>query len=115
MFKIWSDVIRIGRMSVGLRNLLVKGFRWELGDGKQVGFWREIWVGDKLLRDLCPRLYELAVKKEGLVSEMGEWEEDRWRWNMEWRRERKGRVRDEEEVLWELLGRVQLKKGKEDR
>ncbi|GKV11322.1 hypothetical protein SLEP1_g22586 [Rubroshorea leprosula] len=46
---------------------------------------------------------------------MGEWEEDRWRWNMEWRWERKSRVRDEEEVLRELLGCVQLKKGKEDR
>ncbi|GKV32708.1 hypothetical protein SLEP1_g41295 [Rubroshorea leprosula] len=105
---------RLGGMSASLRNLLVKGFRWELGDGKRVGFWREIWVGDKSLRDLCPRLYELAVKKEGLVSEIGEWEEDRWQWNMEWRRERKGRVRDEEEVLRELMGRFQLKKGKED-
>ncbi|GKV35303.1 hypothetical protein SLEP1_g43600 [Rubroshorea leprosula] len=112
--KIWSDVVKIGGMAVGLRNLLVNGFRWEVGDGKRVGFWREIWVGDKSLRDLFPRLYELVVKEEGLVSEMGDWEEDRWRWNMEWRRERKGRVRDEEEGLWELLESVQLKKGKED-
>ncbi|GLT37246.1 hypothetical protein SLA2020_115770 [Shorea laevis] len=94
--------------------MVVKGFRWELGDGSRVGFWREIWVGDKSLRDLCPRLYELAVHKEGMVSEMGEWEGDRWRWNMEWKRERLGRVRDEEEVFWEMLGPVQLKKGKED-
>ncbi|GKV43599.1 hypothetical protein SLEP1_g50869 [Rubroshorea leprosula] len=114
VFKIWSDVIKIGGMSAGLRNMVVKGFRWELGDGSRVGFWREIWVGDKLLRDLCPRLYELAIHKEGMVSEMGEWEGDRWRWNMEWKRERSGRVRDEEEVFWEMLGPVQLKKGRED-
>ncbi|GKV16128.1 hypothetical protein SLEP1_g26814 [Rubroshorea leprosula] len=114
MFKIWSDVVKIGGMAVGLRNLLVNGFKWEVGDGKRVGFWRTIWVGDKSLRDLFPRLYELAVKKEGLVSEMGDWEDDRWRWNMEWRRERKGRVRDEEEGLWELLESVQLKKDEED-
>ncbi|GKV33158.1 hypothetical protein SLEP1_g41692 [Rubroshorea leprosula] len=34
---------------------------------------------------------------------------------MKWRKERLGRVRDEEEVFWEMLGRVQLKRGKEDR
>ncbi|GLT27749.1 hypothetical protein SLA2020_027240 [Shorea laevis] len=95
--------------------MLVKGFRWEIGDGKRVGFWREIWAGDEALRDLWPQLYEPTVNKEGLVSEMGEWEEDRWQWNIKWRRERLGRVRAKEESLWEVLGRVQLKKGKKDR
>ncbi|GKV47758.1 hypothetical protein SLEP1_g54625 [Rubroshorea leprosula] len=53
--------------------MLLKGFRCVVGDGSQVGFWRHIWVGDRSLRDLCPRLFQLAVNKKGMVREMGKW------------------------------------------
>ncbi|GKV46066.1 hypothetical protein SLEP1_g53078 [Rubroshorea leprosula] len=39
---------------------------------------------------------------------------DKWRWKMEWRRERIGREKDEEEKLKEGLERIQLKKRVED-
>ncbi|GKV44390.1 hypothetical protein SLEP1_g51580 [Rubroshorea leprosula] len=112
--KLWKDIISIGGKSIRLRNMLGNGFRWEVGCGSRVGFWREKWVGDKSLRDLCPRLYALAVNKEGSVSDMGQWEGDRWQWNMVWRRGRMGREKDEEEVLWGVVDCVQLKKGRED-
>ncbi|GKV35501.1 hypothetical protein SLEP1_g43759 [Rubroshorea leprosula] len=64
--------------------------------------------------DLCPRLFELAVHKEGLVCEMGVREGELWRWNIEWRRGRLGRERGKEEVLWEVLSKVQITKGLED-
>ncbi|GLT26146.1 hypothetical protein SLA2020_012310 [Shorea laevis] len=85
-----------------------------VGDRRRAYFWKGIWVGDKSLKDLCPRLFALAINKEGLVSETGMWEGDRWRWNIEWRRGRMGRERDEEEVLWEVLSRVQLRESLED-
>ncbi|GLT30007.1 hypothetical protein SLA2020_048330 [Shorea laevis] len=68
--RIWRDVISIGLRSVRLKNMLVKGFRWVVGDGSQVDFWKAVWVGEKTLRELCPRLFQLAVHKDGLVSEM---------------------------------------------
>ncbi|GKU93598.1 hypothetical protein SLEP1_g7177 [Rubroshorea leprosula] len=89
--KMWKDIISIGGRLVRLRDMLVNEFRWEVGCGGRVGVLRENWVGSKPLRDLCPTLYGLAMNKEGLVSEMGQWESDRWRWNMAWKRERKGR------------------------
>ncbi|GLT66338.1 hypothetical protein SLA2020_387060 [Shorea laevis] len=102
--KIWGDIIRLGGISERLRHMLVKGFRWEVGNGRRVGFWRDIWVCDKALYDLCPKLYALSMNKEGKVSEMGDWVGGRWCWNLAWRRERLGRERDEEAVLREFLG-----------
>ncbi|GLT36475.1 hypothetical protein SLA2020_108500 [Shorea laevis] len=94
--------------------MLVNGFKWEVGDDSRVSFWREVWVGEKSLRDLCPRLFELAVKKDGLVSEIGGWEEGCWRWNIDWRRGRLGKERDKELVLWETINRAQIKAGVDD-
>ncbi|GLT58784.1 hypothetical protein SLA2020_316500 [Shorea laevis] len=94
--------------------MLGQGFRWEIGDGCRVGFWRDIWVGNKSLRDLFPRLFQLAVNKDGKVKENGTWEGVSWRWEMKWRRERMGREMDEEKELREVLGSVQLRKGEAD-
>ncbi|GKV02234.1 hypothetical protein SLEP1_g14693 [Rubroshorea leprosula] len=112
--RIWRDIISVGGRSRRLKNMLVEGFRWEVGEGKRVGFWRELWVGYKNLRDLFPRLYELSKNKLGNISDMGVWEGEKWSWKMEWRRGRIGREKDEEEVLWEVLENFQLKKGVND-
>ncbi|GKV49601.1 hypothetical protein SLEP1_g56341 [Rubroshorea leprosula] len=45
---------------------------------------------------------------------MGDWERDRWCWSIAWRRERRGRERDEEELLMKLLGKVRIKIGGDD-
>ncbi|GKV11786.1 hypothetical protein SLEP1_g23006 [Rubroshorea leprosula] len=112
--KIWRDIIRIGGLSRNLRNMLVEGFKWEVGKGNKVGFWSERWMGVKSLRDLFPRLFALSVKKEGKVSEMGYWEERKWSWRLEWRRGTLGREKDEEEMLEKMLEGVNLKEGAGD-
>ncbi|GKV50261.1 hypothetical protein SLEP1_g56973 [Rubroshorea leprosula] len=112
--KLWRDIIRIGGLSLKLRNMLVEGFKWEVGEGNRVEFWSNRWVGDKSLRDLFPRLFALSIKKEGKVSEMGTWEEGRWVWRVEWRRGTIGREKDEEELLEKMLEGVNLKEGAGD-
>ncbi|GKV27293.1 hypothetical protein SLEP1_g36479 [Rubroshorea leprosula] len=67
MSRIWRDVISVRGKSIKLQDMLGKGFRWMVGDGRQVGFWREIWVGDKSLKELCPTLFELAMNKDDMV------------------------------------------------
>ncbi|GKV50169.1 hypothetical protein SLEP1_g56882 [Rubroshorea leprosula] len=109
--KLWRDIIRMGGQSSRLRNMLVEGFKWEVEEGNKEDFWQERWVGDKTLRDLCPRLYALSVKKEGKVSEMGSWNEGRWCWHVVWRRGTIGREKDEEVVLEKTLEGVQVKEG----
>ncbi|GKV48490.1 hypothetical protein SLEP1_g55300 [Rubroshorea leprosula] len=93
--KIWGDILSIGGKSNTLKNMLVKGFKWEVGDGSRVGFWRQIWVGNNSLRDSFPRLFQLASNKECMVQEYGCWEGDSWKSvgdNWKWRYEAEGRL-----------------------
>ncbi|GKV11209.1 hypothetical protein SLEP1_g22480 [Rubroshorea leprosula] len=94
--------------------MLRQGFRWEVGDGCRVCFWRDIWVGNKSLRDLYPRLFQLAINKEGTVRENGTWEGESWKWGIEWRRERMGHEKDEERGLGMVLASIKLRKGMAD-
>ncbi|GKV50472.1 hypothetical protein SLEP1_g57172 [Rubroshorea leprosula] len=43
--KIWGDILSIGGKSNRLKSMLVKGFKWEVGDGsREFGFWEgESW------------------------------------------------------------------------
>ncbi|GLT69609.1 hypothetical protein SLA2020_417460 [Shorea laevis] len=72
-------------------------------------------VWEDIISILCPRCFQLARDKEGLVKEMGKWQGDGWSWHMEWRRERRGREKSEEQVLWEVLDNIQIKEGVADR
>ncbi|GKV21416.1 hypothetical protein SLEP1_g31399 [Rubroshorea leprosula] len=69
--RVRRNVIWIGGIFVRLREMLVKGFRWGVGDGRRARFWKDIWVGDKSLSELCPRLLALSANKESVVDPVG--------------------------------------------
>jgi hypothetical protein len=58
----------------------------KVGNGAKTLFWRDIWVGDRPLKDVFPRLFSVSTSKDLLVSEAVAWEEGRWRWEVAWRR-----------------------------
>ncbi|RVW43704.1 hypothetical protein CK203_080516 [Vitis vinifera] len=45
----------------------------EIGNGKRVKFWKDLWCEDQTLKDVFPTLFLLVVDKEGWVSDA--WEE----------------------------------------
>lgn len=55
-----------------------------LGDEGKVSFWDGYWTGDRSLKDLFPRLFQLSNNKIGKVREMGLWENGNWRWELRW-------------------------------
>lgn len=83
-----------------VRNNLVR----TLGDGKEVRFWMDVWLGEGSLEEMFPRLLSLAVDKEVSVSDMGEWDGDEWNWRCRWRKEL---YQWEEALLHTLVGKVQ--------
>ena len=42
-----------------------------VGNGIDIGFWVDKWVGDSKLCDMFPRLYHLDRRKEGRVAKKG--------------------------------------------
>ncbi|KAG2546014.1 hypothetical protein PVAP13_9KG028826 [Panicum virgatum] len=58
-------------------------FKWgatfTLGDGRNILFWEDVWVGDIPLRLEFPNLYEYSYNKNCVVSEC--WIEGEWKMN----------------------------------
>ncbi|GJT52025.1 hypothetical protein Tco_0978182 [Tanacetum coccineum] len=48
-----------------------------VGNGSNIGFWVDRWVGDMRLCERFPRLYHLDRRKEGRVAKKGKWVDNR--------------------------------------
>lgn len=57
-----------------------------LGNGDEISFWNGSWLRNKPLVEIFSRLYHLSAMKEGTVREMRRWIDDRWSWEIVWRR-----------------------------
>lgn len=56
-----------------------------LGDVREMMFWEGAWSGEKMLKVLFPRLFNLSTNKKGRVQEMERWVEGKWIWDITWR------------------------------
>ncbi|KAK3211461.1 hypothetical protein Dsin_016167 [Dipteronia sinensis] len=56
---------------IGSSRVLNDGLNVVIGDGRRANFW-DIVGGDSVqLKNVCPRIFALAVKKQGAVQEFG--------------------------------------------
>lgn len=60
--------------------------RLKLGNGSNVAFWKDTWVGTVPLRELFPRLFQIASFKDITVEGAGLWNNNSWEWQWSWRR-----------------------------
>ncbi|KAK2400342.1 hypothetical protein QL285_050052 [Trifolium repens] len=60
--------------------------RKKIGNGLSTRFWRDIWVGNRPLKDVFPRLFSVSVSKELSVAEAWVRVEGLWCWVVDWRR-----------------------------
>jgi hypothetical protein len=80
--KWWVDICNIDKDSDWFTRAAMK----KVGNGRNTKFWKEIWVGDQPLCIKFPRLFSMSTQQEEVVGDMGNWVENRWRWNLLWRR-----------------------------
>ena len=82
---------------------------WRVGDGKDILFWKDVWVGNEDLKSKFPRLFSLCGNKECSLQSCGEWVNDRWEWRLIWRRglfDRK--MYQEVQLLQEVHGKIPI-------
>jgi len=91
-----------------------KAFEWKVGNGITVWFWEDVWLQTTTLKALYPRLYSLSCDKGKTVGEVGRWEEDRWRWGLNWRRDRFQWVSNLESELLSILSMATMCKEAPD-
>ena len=58
----------------------------KVGCGNLTKFWCDLWIGDSTLKSRYARLFSISTQKEDLVAQMGYWQNHRWYWRFNWRR-----------------------------
>lgn len=56
----WKDILGLGRFGSSF-DWFAEGLRKKLGRGDRSKFWEEVWMGDRCLKELFPRLYSISV------------------------------------------------------
>jgi len=66
---------------------LINNLRWKVGNGTKIKFWKDKWRGDDLtLKDKYPVLYQVSQQQDLTISLMGHNVDNRWDWEIQWRR-----------------------------
>lgn len=82
----WRDLWRLEGRDSSNEGWLTRGIVRKLGNGREICFWEDCWLGGAKLRDMFSRLYNASTNKEGRLSDLGFWREGNWSWNLQWRR-----------------------------
>ncbi|KAK2654624.1 hypothetical protein Ddye_014480 [Dipteronia dyeriana] len=67
--------------------LIQDGFQLVVGSGENVRFWHDVKWNFIPLKIVFPRIYALAINKDGMVRDFGRFEDSKWKWEVSMRRE----------------------------
>jgi len=59
---------------------------WDVGNGKNVLFWDDVWVGSEDLKSRFLRLFSLSTGKDSNMESFGNGANDSLKWELVWRR-----------------------------
>ncbi|KAE8657746.1 hypothetical protein F3Y22_tig00116983pilonHSYRG00087 [Hibiscus syriacus] len=95
---IWPDILSTYTETseeVSLKEL----FQIQVGDGSNINFWHDSWLGNRPLKVLFPRIFALAINKDGPIADFEVKNASGWDWKVVLRKE----VFDWEMCQWEEL------------
>jgi hypothetical protein len=109
----WRDIWRLGCEEDG--GWFSSNISSIIGDGGDIGFWKEKWMGTLPLRDLFPELFSKTTQPDGFVAQMGSWDDEVWTWNLGWNAALTGTEIEKASYLLTLLNSVQPKRNERDK
>ena len=80
----WKDLKEIWGSEGWGRNFGVSLF-WKIGNGKDICFGEDNWVGCGDLKSTFSRLYSLSTLGDSKLVEYGSWVNGGWVWHVAWR------------------------------
>ena len=86
-FGVWGQIMNVHEASSEISAVISAGLWKKVGRGNATLFWEHKWVGDLILKDAFPRLYNISNQKRTLIMDMGFWDGQQWRWTFNRRRD----------------------------
>lgn len=110
----WKGVCNTVKKDTVTMRTMQENVRKRVGKDMKTLFWLDVWVGEKSLRSMLPRLFAVACDPKITVEQMGFWDGEDWRWVFQWRRELFVWEGDLRRKLEEILLQVHLIPGEKD-
>ncbi|GJU48131.1 RNA-directed DNA polymerase, eukaryota, reverse transcriptase zinc-binding domain protein [Tanacetum coccineum] len=82
---VWATIVKVVDQMHEKQIIPLGSMALQLGNGRNVSFWNDIWVGEHRLRDKFPRVFDMESNKECSIAER--WVQDQWAWT--WNRDDK--------------------------
>ncbi|GMI90228.1 hypothetical protein like AT4G29090 [Hibiscus trionum] len=92
----WRDIWKSFTAEDTFGNTLRKNLGIKIGNGKNIKFWSDIWLGDTSLQVRFPRIFALATNKLCYIADVGRRGPSGWSWEIQLRRN----VFDWERLQW---------------
>lgn len=89
-FSIWWKDLLLSCVGPESGGWFENGLCWRIGDGYDTWFWEENWHGKGCFRDSFAGLYAISQQKNKKLSEMGNWIDGKWVWDLHWSRSIEG-------------------------
>jgi len=102
-------------VSKGWGSSFEDGISWKVGDGKDVLFWEDCWLGQDALKRVFPRLFSMCPIKDAKVAEIGSWSDGVWVWHLAWCRSLFEWEKPLVDQLYQALLEVSLVLGEADK
>jgi len=81
----WRDLRKLYHQSD--HNIFHQYMSWKVGCGDKVRFWTDKWLGEEYtLQQKYNQLFLINRQQSDLISMMGNFSQDNWRWDLKWRR-----------------------------
>jgi len=68
----WRDLKEVWKFE-GWKDKFEDNFKWEVGNGRDISLWEDLWVGDVSLNDNFLRFFSIFFDKEVKLWQGGEW------------------------------------------
>ena len=82
----WSDKKGMAISENPVIQAFFQHIKVQVGDGRRVKFWEDIWIGGTSLQNVFPNLYRVSSQQKEVIGNMGWFEGDSWRWVLAWKR-----------------------------
>ncbi|KHN15540.1 Putative ribonuclease H protein, partial [Glycine soja] len=81
----WRDLRKLYHQAD--HSIFHQNMAWKIGCGDRINFWTDRWVREEFtLEQKYNQLFMISRQQHSLISMMGTFSQDNWRWGLKWRR-----------------------------
>ena len=95
----WHNIKKVLLERKNTGQTFLKHMKLSVGKGTKIRFWEDQWAGHFTLKDKFPSLFSLSTQKSAMISSMGWFEGNVWKWTLAWKQELS---QQEDELLMQL-------------